>query len=53
MHLGASIDDWHSGTPKVKPVLWFVSIVGMAAIAIAIAAWIGSYLNGDGSPFLS
>ena len=52
MHLGASTSDWHSGTPRVKPGLWFVSIIAIAAIAIVVAGWIGSYLNGSGSPFL-
>ena len=53
MGIGARADDWHAGNPKVHPVLWIVSILGMAAIAIVVAGAIGRYLNGDGSPFLS
>ena len=52
MRLGARADDWHAGSPNVKPLLWIVSIIGMAAIAIIVAGSIGGYLNGDGSPFL-
>jgi len=53
MHLGARADDWHSGNPRLKPGLWFASIIGMAVVAIAITALIGTFLNGNGSPFLS
>jgi hypothetical protein len=52
-HLGARADDWHSGNPNVNPGAWIALIIGIAALAVVVVAATGSYLNGNGSPFLS
>jgi hypothetical protein len=52
-NLGARADDRHSGKPELRPGLWFLALICMAALAIAVAGLIGSYVNGDGDPYLS
>jgi hypothetical protein len=52
MHLRARASDWHSDNPKVSVRAWLGALLGAVVLYIAVAALIGSYVNGDGSPFL-
>jgi hypothetical protein len=52
MHLCARASDWHSDNPKVSVGAWLGAFLGAVVVFIAVAALIGSFVNGDGSPFL-
>jgi hypothetical protein len=52
-HLGARSSDWHSGNPNVRPGLWLAAFFGAFVFCIAVAALVGHFVNGDGSPYLS
>lgn len=51
--LGARADDWRAGRPDVRPLVWIGGIIVAVIFCIAIAALIGTVVNGNGSPFLS
>ena len=53
MKLGAQKSDWHSDNPNVRPALWFGALFGAFVFCILMAAVVGKFVNGDGSPFLS
>lgn len=51
-HLGARSSDWHSGNPNVRLGAWIGAILGVLVLYVAVAALLGRFMNGDGSPFL-
>ena len=51
--LGARTDDWRAGRPDVRPLVWIAGIIVALVFYVAIAALIGTVINGNGSPFLS
>ena len=53
MHIRARASDWHSDNPNVKPAAWFGAFAVALVLCILIAGLIGSFVNGNGSPFLS
>ncbi len=50
---GARTDDWRPDRPDVRPFVWIGGIVVAVAFYIAVAAIVGTIINGNGSPFLS
>jgi|HubBroStandDraft_1064217.scaffolds.fasta_scaffold652544_2 hypothetical protein len=51
--IGARGDDWHPGRPDVHVGYWIGGIIGAIVFYLAVAAVIGSIINGNGSPYLS
>jgi hypothetical protein len=49
---GAHTSDWHSGNPRIRPAAWLVAFLCVVVLYIAAAALLGSFVNGDGSPYL-
>jgi succinate-acetate transporter protein len=45
-------DDWVPNNPRIHVGGWIGAFFVVAAIYIAIAALIGHFINGNGSPFL-
>jgi hypothetical protein len=45
-------DDWIPRNPAIRPASWVGGFLVVAVIYVAVAATIGSLLNGNGSPFL-
>ena len=45
-------DDWIPRNPRIRVGSWIGGFVVVAAIYIAVAAIIGHFLNGNGSPYL-
>jgi hypothetical protein len=52
-HLGARASDWHSGNPRIRTGAWVGVFLGVLVLYIAATALVGSFVNGDGSPYLS
>ena len=48
----ARADDWVPSNPRIRVGNWIGAFVIVAVIYVAMAATIGSLLNGNGSPFL-
>jgi hypothetical protein len=51
--IGARGGDWRPDRRDIHPLWWLCGIIGAVIFYIAVAAIIGSILNGNGSPFLS
>ena len=41
--------DWDSGTPRIRPGIWLLGMLGMAVVFFVAIGLAGSLLNGDGS----
>jgi hypothetical protein len=51
--IGARKDDWRPGRADVKPAYWIGGFVAAALLYFAVADFVGHFINGDGSPYLS
>jgi hypothetical protein len=51
--IGARGDDWRPDRPDLHPIWWIGGIIGAVVFYIAVAAIIGSIVNGNGSPYLN
>jgi len=49
----ARAEDCVPNNPRIHVGGWVGALIGAAAIYIVVAAIIGHFLNGNGSPFLS
>jgi hypothetical protein len=52
-HRGAHASDWHSDNPRIRPAAWLAAFLCVVVLYIAAAALLGSFVHGDGSPYLS
>ena len=48
----ARADDWVPNNPRIRVGSWVGGFIAVAIIYIAMAAVIGQFINGNGSPFL-
>jgi len=48
----ARADDWAPNDPRIRIGSWIGAFAIVAVIYVAVAAMIGSLINGNGSPFL-
>jgi hypothetical protein len=49
----ARASDWHPGNPNIRPAAWFLPVLLVGLVMIALVAVAGTLANGNGSPFLS
>jgi hypothetical protein len=52
-HLGARASDWHPENPRIRTGLWLGAFLAVVVLYIAAAGLLGTFVNGDGSPYLS
>ena len=45
-------EDWVPNNPRIRTGSWIGGFIAVAAIYLAVAAVIGHFANGNGSPFL-
>lgn len=51
-NIRARSDDWIPNNPRIRVGTWIAALVIVPAIYIAVAAIIGHFVNGNGSPYL-